>query len=104
MSSHNSHGISTKETKQIPITIVHGEIIYTTSLQSNLSNVRTHSVRVTTAIQQTQQRTIPTNAKCCVCSRNNVSLDFVPKNYVEHHNIELPSIFTHIWSCFRYSH
>lgn len=101
MSSHNSHGISTKETKQIPITIVHGEIIYTTSSQSN---VRTPSVRVTTAIQQTQQRTIPTNAKCCVCSRNNVSLDFVPKNYVEHHNIELPSNFTHIWSCFRCCH
>jgi hypothetical protein len=101
MSSHSTHEIITKETKQIPITIVHGD---TTSSQSNLSNVTTPLVQITTPIQQIQHRTIPITAKCCVCSRNNVSLDFVPKRYVKHHNVEIPDNVERIWSCFSCSH
>ena len=100
----SSHAIISKETKQIPITIVHGETIYTTSSQFNLSNVRTSLFQITTPIQQIQPRTIPITAKCCVCSRNNVGLDFVPKRYVKHHNVEIPDNVERSWSCFSCSH
>jgi hypothetical protein len=49
--------------------------------------------------------TIPAYAKCIVCSRaNNVSLDFVGKNYVSHHDVTIPAGDTHVWCCWSCAH
>ena len=49
--------------------------------------------------------TIPAYTKCIVCSRaNNVSLDFLSKDYVSHHDVTIPAGVTHVWCCWSCAH
>ena len=110
---------------KVPITIVHGEVIMSTpittrkikshdgkTLQLTDEEIKTiatsykinQKLKTTTQPTTHRKRTIPPSAKCIVCARNNVSLSFVPKNYVKHHDVAIPANVEEIWSCFRCSH
>ena len=108
MSSHSSHGVSTKETKPVPLTIVHGETIYQQVQQPVQHNnhiiagesalaARPPPVRVST-----QPSTIPADAKCFLCERGDVSLSMVPKSWLSHHNVQDDG--SQCWGCFSCCH
>lgn len=122
-STEQSIGSANQAGDQVPITMVHGETIYVNraTWQPNRAvnwnkklDHKAAAQRRATQSQQAQPRaTIPTQktttrlnptSKCIVCSRNftQVSLDFVPRNYVKHHNI--PQGEGLIISCFSCSH
>ena len=44
--------------------------------------------------------------RCIVCSRSreNVSLDFLRRDYVSHHDVAIPEGATHVWVCWSCSH
>ena len=120
---------------QVPITIVHGDVITVErDLKKQQDPITTHEIKthdgktiqlsdeeikiiatqymINQALLKTptppttpRKRTIPPEAKCIVCGRNNVSLDSVPRNYVNHHtHVEIPANAVKVWSCFSCSH
>ena len=111
---------------QVPITIVHGEVITVEKDPITTHEIKTHdgkTIQLTDEqiktlaaryiINQAQisppttprKKTIPRGAKCIVCGRSNVSLSFVPRNYIQHHNhVEIPANAKHVISCFSCCH
>ena len=111
---------------QVPITIVHGDVITVEKDPITTHEIKTHdgktnqltdeeikTIATHYIINQAQisppttprKKTIPRGAKCIVCGRSNVSLSSVPRNYIKHHNhVEIPANATKIWSCFSCAH
>ena len=107
---------------KVPITLVHGEIIYAPvenpqptvagnwykKLDDKPATQRRtqpqHQPRARIPVKKRTERLNPTS-KCIVCNRNftQVSLDFVPRRYLKHHNISQVGDDL-IISCFSCSH
>ena len=122
-STEQSIGSANQAVVQVPITLVHGEIIYalvenpqpTVAVNSNKKlDHKAAAQRRATQPQQQPRATIPTQkttqrlnptSKCIVCNRNftQVSLDFVPRSYLKHHNIDQEPT-DRVISCFSCSH
>ena len=98
------------DTEQIPITIPNGMTILLTQEEINRVPARTQrsttqpQPRARTPVKKRTERLNPTS-KCIVCNRNftQVSLDFVPRSYLKHHNIDQTST-DRVISCFSCSH
>lgn len=137
-----SIGSANQAGDQVPITMVHGELIYQhenapanndynliagegamyrytqptvavnwnkkldhkAAAQRRATQSQQAQPRATIPTQKTTQRLNPTS-KCIVCSRDftQVSLDFVPRNYLKHHNIPQEGN-DRVISCFSCSH